>query len=354
MHTLCQLIDDLGESNAGSKVVFIHACREILARHGGLSGVRPSPAEGVAVLYTCSKSEVTWDDGHFFSYVREGLRSRAKNEQGKVTFLRLAEYVTEQLVYADEKRTGGSNHASPNMIANFAQQPVLLTYPRTERVPAPQDRKAGTVYTNSIGMKLVYIPAGEFMMGSSQSEQENCKAELTEDDLESPLREVQHEVEITKGFYLGTFEVTQEEYHAVTGKNPSKFKGGARLPVENVSWEDATAFCEKLSKQEGKPYRLPSEAEWEYACRAGTQTAFHFGPIISTDRANYLGDDESAFAKKGVPRLKTMPVGSFSANAWGLHDMHGNVSELCEDCFDEEFEFYRNSPARDPLNTQWA
>jgi formylglycine-generating enzyme required for sulfatase activity len=203
-------------------------------------------------------------------------------------------------------------------------------------------------------MKLAYIPSGEFMMGSPKSEQEKCKREPTELDLESPLRETQHEVEITKGFYLGTFEVTQEEYQAVTGKNPSKFKRGARLPVENVSWDEAKAFCEKLSKKEGKPYRLPSEAEWEYACRAGTQTAYHNGPMISTEQANYLGDEPSAFAQKAVPRLKTTPVGSFAANAWGLHDMHGTVSELCEDCFDEEFEFYRNSPARDPLNTQWA
>ena len=110
------------------------------------------------------------------------------------------------------------------------------------------------------------------------------------------------------------------------GTDPSRFKGD-NLPVERVSWDDAVAFCQKLSEREGKKYRLPTEAEWECACRAGTTTAFHTGPTISTDEANYHGDHAYAGGRTGVYRKKTMPVGSFKPNAWGVYDMHGNVRE---------------------------
>ena len=133
---------------------------------------------------------------------------------------------------------------------------------------------------NSIGMKLVLIPAGEFMMGSPESEESRGSDET------------QHRVRITKPFYLGAYEVTQHEYEQVMGNNPSycsangKFKervvgmDTSRHPVENVSWEDAVAFCQRLSQKEGKQYRLPTEAQWEYACRAGTSTPFNFGSTL--------------------------------------------------------------------------
>ncbi len=114
------------------------------------------------------------------------------------------------------------------------------------------------------------------------------------------------------------------------GNNPSSFKG-AKRPVETVSWQDAIEFCGKLSQKTGKNYRLPSEAEWEYACRAGTTTPFHFGETITPDLVNYNGNHPYASAPKGIYRQETTPVGSFPPNAFGLYDMHGNVWECCQD-----------------------
>src|ERR1019366_4506347 len=129
--------------------------------------------------------------------------------------------------------------------------------------------------------------------------------------------ETQHKVTLTKGFYMGVYTVTQEEWQAVMGNNPSHFTGAKNLPVENVSWNDCQEFIKKLREKDKKPYRLPTEAEWEYACRAGTKTPFHFGETISTDQANYNGEHIYGDGKKGLDRKKTTPVGTFPANAWG-------------------------------------
>lgn len=181
--------------------------------------------------------------------------------------------------------------------------------------------KVGDTITNSIGMKLTYIPAGEFLMGSPRNE------ERRDDD------ETQHKVKISKPFLMGVTEVTQGQYKAVMGKNPSYFDGSDDLPVEKVSWEDAVEFCEKLSKKEGRTYRLPTEAEWEYACRAGTTTAFNVGDRPSVDLMNYNGDYTYNGSSRGVDRGKTVSVGSFKPNRWGLYDMHGNVYEWCSDWY---------------------
>ena len=133
-------------------------------------------------------------------------------------------------------------------------------------------------FTNSIGMKFVWIPPGSFMMGSPKEEKEGND------------NETQHKVTLTKGFYMGVYTVTQEQWQEVMGNNPSQFKGEKNLPVERVSWDDCQEFIKKLREKDKKPYRLPTEAEWEYACRAGTTTPFHFGETISTDQANYNGN----------------------------------------------------------------
>lgn len=173
--------------------------------------------------------------------------------------------------------------------------------------------------TNSLGMKLVWIPAGTFMMGSPNSEKGRG------DD------EIHHKVTFPKGFYLGAFTVTQEQWQAVMGDNPSFFKTDKNLPVEQVSWLDCQEFCKRLWKREKKHHRLPTEAEWEYTCRAGTATPFSCGDTLTVDMANYNGNFIYGSGKPGVYREKTMPVGSFAANAWGLYDMHGNVWQWCQD-----------------------
>ncbi len=197
---------------------------------------------------------------------------------------------------------------------------ICLTFLVTSGCSSKDDSGDRKIITNSIGMKLVYIQPGEFMMGSPSSEVKR--------DSDEP----QHKVEISKGFYMGIYEVTQAQYRAVTGKSPSKFKG-KDLPVEGISWNDAIEFCEKLSKMDGKTYRLPTEAQWEYACRAGTTTPYNTGKTISTDQACYENDE-------------TTEVGSFKSNPWGLYDMHGNVWEWCSDWYDKDYN--GNSRSIDP------
>jgi len=180
--------------------------------------------------------------------------------------------------------------------------------------------------TNSIGMKLVLIPKGTFMMGSPESEKGRNE------------NETQHEVTISKDYYLGVHEVTQAQYEKVIGKNPSHFQGAivgnenADLPVENVSWHDAVEFCKKLSdlpeeKKAGRVYRLPTEAQWEYACRAGSKTAYSF------DDEEGLLPEHGWFDRNSSGRTHT--VGLLEPNAWGLYDMHGNVWEWCSDWHEE-------------------
>jgi formylglycine-generating enzyme required for sulfatase activity len=180
-----------------------------------------------------------------------------------------------------------------------------------------------STFTNRIGMKFVWIPPGNFLMGSPKEEEDRNRDET------------QHKVTLTRGFYLGVYPVTQEQWQAVMGNNPSKHKGEKNLPVDNISWNDCQGFIKKLREKEKKPYRLPTEAEWEYACRAGTTTPFHFGETISSDQANYAGEHVYGKGKEGKTRGKTTPVGTFPANAWGLHDMHGNVWQWCQDWYGE-------------------
>ena len=189
--------------------------------------------------------------------------------------------------------------------------------------PEPPKPDPPKTLTNAIGMTMVYLPWGAFRMGSAPLEPERNRDET------------RHDVSLRHGIYMSAHEVTQHQYNRLMGANPSDFRYGTDYPVEMVSWHDAAAFCKKLSAMEGKTYRLPTEAQWEYACRAGTTTPFCFGPTITPDQANH--DSRCAYGNGpvGATYRRTTPVGQFPANAWGLYDMHGNVAEWCRDWYSE-------------------
>jgi len=186
------------------------------------------------------------------------------------------------------------------------------------------------------GMEFVRIPAGRFVMGSPPSEVGHEAGEL------------QHEVIIGRAFYLGVHEVTQGEWQRVMGANPSHFaECGPDCPVERVNFYDVQEYMHKLGALSGEAFRLPTEAEWEYACRAGTTTPFSTGENLTTEQANYDGEFPYAHFPRGIYRDRTTPVGTFAPNPWGLYDMHGNVWEWTRDWNCP----YREGPARDPLGT---
>jgi len=206
----------------------------------------------------------------------------------------------------------------------------------------PEKQKGGTLVIDlggGVKMELVRIKAGSFMMGSPGSDDQAY-------DWEKP----QHKVKLTHDYYLGKYPVTQEQYEKVTGKNPSYFSAGGagkgritgmdtkRFPVEQVSWEDARAFCEILSRLSRRKCDLPTEAQWEYACRAGSGTRYSFGDS-QEDLKEYAWH-------QGNSGSRTHEVGKKQPNSWGLYDMHGNVWQWCADRYEKNY--YKDSPKEDP------
>ena len=237
-----------------------------------------------------------------------------------------------------------------------------------EQVAAAKKLGVPVAFENSVGMRFVLIPPGTFMMGSRDSAAEvarRCAMPNAQSGWfcdEHP----RHEVTLTNAVYIAIHEVTQGCYEAVTNPKPGKdtkkkkrdtkkkktdgypqeFKGKDK-PVGSVAWNDAGKFCKTLSSREaekGRRYALPTEAQWEYACRAASTTPFSFGETASTGQANYHGDYTYGGGTKGENRGKPLAVGSLPANGWGLHDMHGNVSEWCADWYGE----YAGAAASDP------
>ncbi len=204
--------------------------------------------------------------------------------------------------------------ASPWVYIDYASPGMAKRFYRTSSVVPPG---------------MVFIPVGTFTMGSPLSEANRV------------FNEDQYTVTLSHGFWMGKYEVTQGEYLAVMGDNPSPWTGDLQRPVDSVSWDDATNYCGKLTQLErnagklpsGYVYRLPTEAEWEYACRAGTATATAYGNSLSSTQANFNGNSPYGGAAQGPYLGTTTKVGSYAPNAWGLYDMHGNVSEWCWDCY---------------------
>lgn len=389
---------------ARAKLLIVDACRKdpessIRRNSGGpelASLTRPQLAEppaGVVALFSCAEGQEALEHdplkhGVFFYHVLEGLKGKADGDLDQQVTL------DEMIAFTKSKTT---------------------SYVRTElRAPQTPRQKGyfdGTwilrsledqsLITNSIGMKLKLIPAGEFLMGSSDADVAaalKADPELKEEDLND--ERPQHRVKISGPFYAGVYEVTQGEYEAVMGVNPSHFSasgGGSewvggmntnRFPVESVSWYDAVEFCNKLSQGENlKPYysltsverkdgriksatvtptsggrqspdksgyRLPTEAEWEYMCRAGTTSAYHFGNVTNGDKANVNGDYSFGTATKGSNLGRPTNVGSYSANRFGLHDVHGNVMEWCVDVYNESAYGSRSGTTTDPMSESGA
>ena len=237
---------------------------------------------------------------------------------------------TTKVVEDDTPTSQGSEEPLPVLASN----PELpkdrnLVKPSVEVSTNTSEAVAKTFTIADLSMDMLWVKPGSFEMGSPSSEKDRF-------DDETP-----HTVTLTQGFHLGKHEVTQSQWEKVMGSNPSEFKGADR-PVEKVSWTDVTSFCGKLTASErtagrlpaGMTYQLPTEAQWEYACRAGTKTAFSFGAGLTSGQANISGGPG-----------ETTAVGKYPANGWGFHDMHGNVLEWCADWHRD----YPTGAARDPV-----
>jgi formylglycine-generating enzyme required for sulfatase activity len=328
------------------------------------------PPGGVAALFSCSEGEKSFEHvrlkhGVFYHFVIRGLRGEADlNRDGTVGVEELAlftksnvpEFVKEEYGFDVRQmpvlrgELGGlaalvgqvrvrENVPAPGPSRTEADGKLMVSRGSTSlKTPAPGPARGVETIANSVGMTLARIPAGEFLMGSPDSDKDAV-----------PHEKPQHPVKISRLFYLGVHEVTQGQFKQVMGANPSRFTGSDDLPVDQATWYEAIDFCNALSVKEKRPpyyrvtpskggepsveiaggtgYRLPAEAEWEYACRAGSTGRYFFG------------DDESVLATRAWSGVnsgnKTHPVGQMPANAFGLHDMHGNLWEWCWDWYDE-------------------
>ncbi len=213
-----------------------------------------------------------------------------------------------------------------------------MNSPLNRRIIIHREKRRTTYFSeplsDEVDLDMIQIPGGTFLMGSPQEELENY-----------PDEQPQHSVTVPS-FFMGRYPITQAQWRVVAAypeierelkPDPSEFQGENR-PVEQVSWEDAVEFCQRLSVKTSRSYRLPSEAEWEYACRAGTQTPFHFGETLTDEFANYDATEVYGHGVKGEDRGETTEVGQFPSNNFGLHDMHGNVWEWCQDDWHEDYE----------------
>ncbi|MDA1230842.1 MAG: SUMF1/EgtB/PvdO family nonheme iron enzyme [Planctomycetota bacterium] len=396
------MLADPKKCKAQTKVLLVDACRndpqsnlskagrEIELDPAGVSE-QPEPPGGVAAFFSCSRGQKSYehpDLGHgiFANFIIEAFGGKGDlDKDGEISLAELEQYSVKQTQSYVRVELG--ERQTPERRGTVRGLIPLGTFDTLQ-----------DMITNSIGMKLTLIPAGEFLMGSSDADvaaalkaDSSLKEEYLKDE------QPQHRVKISRPFYAGVYEVTQGEYEAVMGVNPSSFSssgGGSdkvggqntkRFPVETVTWYDAVEFCNKLSDRDNLPpyysltsveredgwiksatvtpasggrqspdssgYRLPTEAEWEYMCRSGTTSAYNFGNVLNGDKANVNGNYPFGTTTKGSYLERPTTVGIYGANKFGLHDVHGNVFEWCFDVYDESAYGSRAGTSVDPLSS---
>ena len=377
--------------NAKFKWIVVDACRNDPNKGSkGIGGkglqVIPSPPEGIALFQSCAKGEESWEDrdsgnGYFTKNFAAALSGKADaNHDGKLTLMEVYTWTTahtkeqvknshnkiqrpyfsgtvtdftlaedinvnkaQDLVKEARKAMDDKNYAlaiktfdeaialCPNIISirrerDYAHKmmELLQNSPSSSNKLPSGSLKAGdrgVLRIKGVEFTFRYCPPGTFTMGSPDSENKRSSDET------------QHPVTLTKGFWIMETEVTQKQWMAIMGENPSYFKG-ENLPVEQVSWKECQDFCIKCCSLIGMSVQLPTEAQWEYACRAGSSTAYFWGNALNGDKANCAGTCPYGTTTKGKYLNTTMKVGSYSPNDWGIYDMHGNVREWCADWYE--------------------
>jgi formylglycine-generating enzyme required for sulfatase activity len=367
--SLGELYERMDKCKAGLKLLFTDACRSDPteaknAKFALKAEAKPAPQKqekpgGIASFFSCSAGQFSYESdklqhGLFFFYLIQGLEGKGANSKGQVTLESLASYVKSEVDDRVKELLARDKDQVPHLVSDVRGNVALLDAMITPEWVAD--------FGDGVKLTLRQVPAGRFLMGATKEEIDQILKDDKEARGEWARREwfddefPRHEVEITKPFYLGVFEVTQEQFEKVMGDNPSHFTkkngGGPKHPVEQVTWEEAVEFCKKLTAKEkdrlrGMVFRLPTEAEWEYACRGGPvskdrkSAPFYFAePTFALDSslANFDGNYPYGGAPKGISLRKTTLVGAFEKpNPLGLHDMHGNVAEWCHDWYDAKF-----------------
>ncbi len=392
--SLKEIYDKLEQCPADRKLLLVDACRNdpqsklaksrqtVKLNSITRPQVEPVP-KGIVALFSCSAGQESFEwpelqHGIFFHHILSGWNGEADTGDAELSLDELVAYTRKSTQTFARLKLGRVQ--TPQLKGEFNGTWVLR-----------KESNAARAFTNSIGMTFNRIPAEEFLMGSSDADvQALVRASPQFRAAHAKDEQPQHRVRLTRAFYMGVHEVTQAQYVAIIGTNPSYFspseKGSVhldgqdhlRFPVDSVSWFNALEFCNKLSSKEGRTprykfsqvertssgivkanlelvagdgYRLPTEAEWEHACRAGTKSIFHFGDSLNGTEANVAGSSPFGTTTKGPSLLRPTRVGTYPENAFGLFDMHGNVSEWCEDTYDEKAYQMRGEVVSNPLVT---